>query len=252
MNPVSAPSIPTRRPLISLPHPLPRWIRRLLARCLSENGIYYLGGAVSLPPPLSPQEEQEALVALSHGDAAAKALLIEHNLRLVVYLARKFENAGIDSEDLISIGTIGLIKAVETFRLDRQIKLATYASRCIENEILMVIRKLAPRRGEVSLEEPLHTDWEGGELHLADLLSSDADSVDQELESAEDRKTIAQALRTLPPRDREIISLRYGLSGKRPMTQKEVADLMGISQSYISRIEKKNMARLKKEIAAKV
>lgn len=226
--------------------------RFLLRAWAKPRGIYYIGGAQVLPPPLSPEEEAQVLSRIEAGDPRAEALLIERNLRLVVYIARKFENTGIELEDLISIGTIGLIKAVETFRVDKNIKLATYASRCIENEILMYIRKIGNRRTEVSLEEPLHTDWDGNELHLADILGSDEDSIYRELESDEDRRTIASAIQTLSPRDRKIISLRFGLGGHPPLTQKEVADLLGISQSYISRIEKKNMEKLRKEIETKV
>lgn len=238
--------------LTGLAQALPQILRRLLRRCFWHGGVYYVGGGQGLPSPLTPEEEADALDGLQRGDPAARARLIEHNLRLVVYLARKFENTGVELEDLISIGTIGLIKATKTFRTDRGIKLATYASRCIENEILMYIRKIGPRRVEVSLEEPLHTDWDGNELHLADILGSDEDSIWCELESDEDRRTVAAAIRTLPERDRKIIALRFGLGGHPPLTQKEVADLLGISQSYISRIEKKNMERLRKEIGTKV
>lgn len=228
-----------------------RW-NKLFVHLFGHGGVYYIGGSQILPPPLGGEAEAEALQRAETGDKEAQALLIEHNLRLVVYIARKFENTGVDIEDLISIGTIGLIKAVETFRAEKKIKLATYASRCIENEILMYIRKIGPRRVEMSLEEPLHTDWDGNELHLADILGSDEDSVYRELESEEDRRTVLAAIRTLPERDRTIIALRFGLGGQKPMTQKEVADRLGISQSYISRIEKKNMERLRREMETKV
>ncbi len=231
---------------------LMRLAQALFRLYAGRGGIYYMGGGQVLPPALSSEEEARVLERLAQGDKSAQTELIERNLRLVVYIARKFENTGIELEDLISIGTIGLIKAVETFRVDKNIKLATYASRCIENEILMYIRKIGNRRGEVSLEEPLHTDWDGNELHLADILGSDEDSIYRELESDEDRKTVAAAIQTLSPRDRKIISLRFGLGGGPPLTQKEVADLLGISQSYISRIEKKNMVKLRKEIETKV
>ena len=228
------------------------WLWRLIGRASRRRGVYYVGGGGSLPPVLSAEEEARALERLEAGDEEAQALLIERNLRLVVYIARRFESCGLDLDDLISIGTIGLIKAIRTFRVDRSIKLATYASRCIENEILMVIRKRGTGRGEVSLEEPLHTDWDGNELHLADVPGSEEDAIYAELESDEDRKTIRAALAGLPERDRTIISLRYGLDGGRVLTQKEVAERLGISQSYISRIEKKNMQLLRKEIAGKV
>ncbi len=231
--------------------PLIAFILRLpLIRSLTES--YYIGSSVTLPPPLSHEEETQTLSALAQGDQNAKNTLIERNLRLVVYIAKKFSSSGIDPDDLISIGTIGLIKAVETFRPEKNFKLATYASRCIENEILMYIRKIAPRRAEVSIEEPLHTDPGGGELHLADILGTDEDEIYKNLQLDEDRRTVMRAIQTLPERDRTVIILRYGIGGGTPLTQKQVADLLGISQSYISRIEKKNMARLRKEIGEKV
>ena len=222
-----------------------RQLRRLPA-------IYYIGGSEILPPPLPPEEEAAAAAACQAGDEGARRTLIEHNLRLVVFLARKFESSGVGTEDLISIGTIGLIKAVSTYRSDRKVKLATYASRCIENEILMYLRKIAGRRTEVSFDEPLSSDWDGNELLLSDVLGSDENAVSRDLERDEDEKTIRQAVAGLCERERIIIEMRYGLSGRREMTQKEVADVLGISQSYISRLEKKIISRLKKEIETKV
>ena len=220
-----------------------------------EDEIYYINGTATLPPPLTPEEEQEALSALESIDtvlsAKMRTLLIEHNLRLVVYIAKKFENTGAGLEDLISIGTIGLIKAINTFKADRNIKLATYASRCIENEILMYIRKYSGRR-DLSIDEPLSVDWDGNELLLSDVLGGDDDDVSKELELAEEKKTIREAISQLDEREREIIILRYGLNGGRELTQKEVADLLGISQSYISRLEKKILARLGEDLKSKV
>ena len=213
-----------------------------------ENNIYYIGGSDVLPPPLKGQEELDALMGLEQGDEAAKQKLIEHNLRLVVFIARRFENTGMNLEDLISIGTIGLIKAVETYRLEKNIKLATYASRCIENEILMYLRKNAARRGEVSFDEPLNTDWDGNELLLSDILGTEADIVLQPIEADADCQMLLTALNTLTRREREIITLRYGLGGRREQTQKEVADRLGISQSYISRLEKRTLQRLRREL----
>ena len=211
------------------------------------NAIHYIGGSDVLPPPLKGQQEQAALEALEQGDGAAKKLLIEHNLRLVVYIARRFENTGIHLEDLISIGTIGLMKAMDTYRLDRKIKLATYASRCIENEILMYIRKTAREKSEVSLDEPINMDGDGNELLLGDILGTDEDVVFKPLEEAVDLCVLRQTLRQLPQRERELINMRYGLEGCRELTQKEAAQKMGISQSYISRLEKRIIQRLKKE-----
>ncbi|MBQ2710061.1 MAG: sigma-70 family RNA polymerase sigma factor [Clostridia bacterium] len=225
-------------------------LRRALAG--RRNRLYYINGQTALPPPLTPPEEAEAIAALA-GDggtaacaaacAAARATLIEHNLRLVVYIAKKFENTGAGIEDLISIGTIGLIKAVSTFRAERNIKLATYASRCIENEILMYIRKYSGRH-DVSIDEPLSVDWDGNELLLSDVLGGDEDEVSRGLEVSEEKRTIRAALSELDEREQVIITMRYGLDGGRELTQKEVADRMGISQSYISRLEKKILARL--------
>ena len=215
---------------------------------VSTENIFYIGGSDILPPPLKGKDETDALAAMEQGDEAAKQKLIEHNLRLVVFIARRFENTGVNLEDLISIGTIGLIKAVGTYRMDRNIKLATYASRCIENEILMHIRKISGQKTEISLDEPINMDYDGNELLLSDVLGTDEDIVSSALEDDVDLCLLRQALRELPPREREIILMRYGLEGRREMTQKEVAQKMGISQSYISRLEKRIMLRLKKEI----
>ena len=224
-----------------------RFQRFLASLGLVERpGVHYIGGSDVLPPPLSREREAELLAR--PGDPEARGELIEHNLRLVVYIARRFENTGINLEDLISIGTIGLIKAVETYRLEKNTKLATYASRCIENEILMYLRKNAARRGEVSFDEPLNTDWDGNELLLSDVLGTDADTVMRPIEEDVDRSLLSQALCILSPREKKIITLRFGLGGGREQTQKEVADQLGISQSYISRLEKRIIQRLKKEI----
>lgn len=212
------------------------------------ESIYYIGGSDVLPPPLKGQEEQVALEKLEQGDEKAKQLLIEHNLRLVVYIARRFENTGINLEDLISIGTIGLIKAINTYRRDKNIKLATYASRCIENEILMYIRKTACQKAEVSLDEPINMDYDGNELLLSDILGTDEDQVYRPLEEDVDLCVLRQSLSELPEREREIVFLRFGLNGRKEMTQKEIAQKMGISQSYISRLEKRIMLRLRKEL----
>jgi len=215
---------------------------------MPQKDIFYIGGSDILPAPLKGQEEQSALEALEQGDEQAKQLLIEHNLRLVVFIARRFENTGVNLEDLISIGTIGLIKAVGTYRRDKNIKLATYASRCIENEILMHIRKISGQKSEISLDEPINMDYDGNELLLSDILGTDEDTVSSALEDDVDLCLLRQALRELPQREREIVLMRYGLEGYRELTQKEVAQKMGISQSYISRLEKRIMQRLKKEI----
>ena len=225
--------------------------RRLLAWLHSlrrRDKIMYIGGSDTLPPPLPREEETEVIARLEQGDPQARQTLIERNLRLVVYIARRFENTGINIEDLISIGTIGLIKAINTFRADKNIKLATYASRCIENEILMYLRKNAGRKAEVSFDEPLNTDYDGNELLLSDVLGTEADVVMRPLEDDVDLCLLASALDTLSPREREIITLRFGLGGGKEQTQKEVADRLGISQSYISRLEKRIIQRLKKEI----
>ena len=213
--------------------------------------IFYINGPQTLPPPLSPEEENDALAKMKT-DPDAKKLLIEHNLRLVVYIAKRFESTGIGIEDLISIGTIGLIKGVNTFKDDKNIKLATYCSRCIENEILMYIRKNTYLRTEISLDEPINVDWDGNELLVGDVLGSDADSVSKGLEDDEERRLIKRLVEALGDRERQIIELRFGLRGGRELTQKEVADLLGISQSYISRLEKRIIERLKTEIESKL
>lgn len=212
-----------------------------------DQGIFYIGGSDVLPPPLKGDQEQDALQRLERGDEKAKQQLVEHNLRLVVYIARRFENTGINLEDLISIGTIGLIKAIGTYRLEKKIKLATYASRCIENEILMYIRKTSNQKAEVSLDEPINMDCDGNELLLSDILGTEEDMILRPLEDDVDLCVLRQALRELPEREREIILMRFGLEGRKELTQKEVAQKMGISQSYISRLEKRIMQRLKKE-----
>ena len=218
-----------------------RQLRRLPA-------VYYIGGSEILPPPLPPEEEAAAAAACQAGDEGARRTLIEHNLRLVVFLARKFESSGVGTEDLISIGTIGLVKAIHTFKPDKNIKLATYASRCIENEILMYLRKCSAQKTEVSIDEPLNTDWDGNELLLSDILGTDADAVSRPLEDDAERAMLLRAIETLGERDRQIILLRFGIGGAREATQKEVADLLGISQSYISRLEKRIIAHLRQEM----
>ena len=215
---------------------------------LSPAPVHYIGGSDILPPPLPRDEEEAAIAALMQGDEAAKQLLIEHNLRLVVYIARRFENTGVGLEDLISIGTIGLIKAINTFQSDKNIKLATYASRCVENEILMYLRKISTQRSEVSLDEPLNTDWDGNELLLSDVLGTDGDEISRSMEDDADRKMLMDAVDGLDERERAIIVMRFGLCGTNEYTQKEVADIMGISQSYISRLEKRIIVRLRREM----
>ncbi len=215
---------------------------------LARRGIFYIGGSDTLPPPLERAEEAALIARMDAGDESVRRTLIERNLRLVAYIARRFENTGINIEDLISIGTIGLIKAVNTYRSDKNIKLATYASRCIENEILMHLRKTAPQKSEVSFDEPLNTDWDGNELLLSDILGTDEDLIMKPIEDDVDRRLLMDAVNTLSAREKEIITLRFGLGGQEEKTQKEVADRMGISQSYISRLEKRIIARLKKEI----
>lgn len=225
-----------------------------LAAKLYPRGVYYVSGPETLPPPLTREEEETALrrLAASPGDEQVRGLLIERNLRLVVYIARKFESSGIGIEDLVSIGTMGLIKAIGSFRAEKNIKLATYASRCIENEILMYIRKRSASRCEVSLDEPLNIDWDGNELLLSDVLGSDDGGVGEAFAAREEKRVIHEAVAGLEPRERQIIELRFGLSGKPEMTQKDVADLLGISQSYISRLEKKIIARLREELTGKI
>ena len=215
-----------------------------------KGNLFYINGPETLPPPLSPDDESEAIIRLANGDSGARQMLIEHNLRLVVYIAKKFESSGVCIEDLISIGTIGLIKAINTYRQDKNIKLATYASRCIENEILMFMRKAGSLRSEVSIDEPLNVDWDGNELLLSDILGSDEDSVSRDLERDEDEKEIRAAVESLDEREKVIIKLRYGLDGGAERTQKEVADMLGISQSYISRLEKKIISDLRDKVAS--
>ena len=219
---------------------------------LQPKQICYIGGSDILPPPLSRDEEEKALDALSRGNGQARSLLIEHNLRLVVFLAKRFENTGVNLEDLISIGTIGLIKAINTFQTGKNIKLATYASRCIENEILMHLRKISSQRTEVSFDEPLNTDWDGNELLLSDILGTDADEVSRSLEDDAEKRMLLEAVAELSGREKQIIALRFGLPGGREYTQKEVADLLGISQSYISRLEKRILERLRKDLLRKM
>lgn len=214
-----------------------------------KNYVYYIGGSDILPPPLSSDEESECMEKLKENRDSVRNILIEHNLRLVVYIAKKFESSGVNVEDLISIGSIGLIKAINTFNPDKKIKLATYASRCIENEILMHLRKISNIRTEVSIEEPLNTDWDGNELLLCDILGTDEDIISKNIEEETDKMLLHQAMQKLPERERTIMRLRFGLTRYGEKTQKEVADMLGISQSYISRLEKKILQRLKKEIS---
>jgi RNA polymerase sporulation-specific sigma factor len=223
------------------------WYKLLLKLGLKTDEIHYIGGSEALPPPLSKDEEEVLLQKLPSGDKAARSLLIERNLRLVVYIARKFENTGINIEDLISIGTIGLIKAVNTFNPEKKIKLATYASRCIENEILMYLRRNNKIRSEVSFDEPLNIDWDGNELLLSDVLGTEEDIITKDLEATVDKKLLFSALHQLNDREKQIMELRFGLMGEEEKTQKDVADMLGISQSYISRLEKRIIKRLKKE-----
>lgn len=222
------------------------WILKLLERLTGR--IFYVNGYITLPPPLNHEQEEHYIQKMSEGDQSAGQKLIEHNLRLVVYIARRFDNTGLMTEDLVSIGSIGLIKAIRTFKAEKNIKLATYASRCIENEILMYLRKISNTRSEVSIDEPLNVDWDGNELLLSDVLGTDGDCVSKDIETDEECKMLRIALQTLDPREQDIMQMRYGFGGKREMTQKEVADALGISQSYISRLEKKIIKRLKREM----
>ena len=215
-----------------------------------RNGLYYINGNDTLPPPLDPEIEEEMINNIETNEA--KCTLIEHNLRLVAFIAKRFENTGANIEELISIGTLGLMKAVSTFNKEKNIKLATYASRCIENEILMFIRKTSSQKREISIDEPLSVDWDGNELLLSDILGSDNDVVSREMEENEEKKILRLAVGELNPRERVIIEMRYGLVDGNELTQKEVADALGISQSYISRLEKKIMQRLKKRIEEKI
>lgn len=224
-------------------------IKSIIESIFKNDSVYYIGGSDSLPPPLSVEEENENLKLMMEDNQDAKNCLIEHNLRLVVYIARKFDNTGINVEDLISIGTIGLIKAINTFKMDKNIKLATYASRCIENEILMYLRRTTKTKTEVSIDEPLNVDREGNELLLSDILGTDVDVIYRDIEDEVDRQLLNTAISKLNRRERDIIELRFGLKNNGiEKTQKEVADMMGISQSYISRLEKKIISRLRKEI----
>ena len=213
-----------------------------------KNSVYYIGGSDILPPPLEPGEEARLLREYADGSQEARSILIERNLRLVVYIAKKFESAGVNVEDLISIGTIGLIKAVNTFKIDKNIKLATYASRCIENEILMYLRRNTKLKSEVSLDEPLNVDWDGNELLLSDILGTENDTVYHHLEDEVNRNLLYGAMKKLEPREKELMEMRFGLKSGKEMTQKEVADRLGISQSYISRLEKRIITRLQREI----
>lgn len=229
------------------------FIKRLFSSPLAEdNGVDYLNGGESLPAPLSSEEEKELVAKLSEGDKSAREKLIEHNLRLVVYIAKKFESSNVDIDDLISVGTIGLIKAVNSFDGNKQIKLATYASRCIENEILMHLRKVVRTKSEMSLDEPLNVDWEGNVLLLSDVLGTESDVTCKDVENDEEKDILIKTFKQLPPRERQIVRLRFGLLGAQKKTQKEIADLLGISQSYISRLEKKVMKKLKKELMKSV
>ncbi|MCI8406039.1 MAG: RNA polymerase sporulation sigma factor SigE [Oscillospiraceae bacterium] len=220
---------------------------RLLAGIRRAGTVHYINGPETLPPPLSREEERLVFARLEQNEPEARDTLVVHNLRLVVYIAKKFESTGIGIEDLISIGTIGLIKAVNTFVPSKNIKLATYASRCIENEILMFLRKSALTKNDVSIDEPLNVDWDGNELLLSDLLGTDADAVNKELETEVERELLLECVNRLPPRERQIMEMRFGLNGEEEKTQKEVADCIGISQSYISRLEKRIIKRLKLE-----
>lgn len=222
--------------------------RLRLKKAKKARQLFYIGGSDTLPPPLPAEEERSAIENFMAGSKEARDLLIEHNLRLVVYIAKKFESTGVNVEDLISIGTIGLIKAVNTFKVEKNIKLATYASRCIENEILMYLRRSNKIKGEVSLDEPLNVDWDGNELLLSDILGTDDDEVYGHIEEEVNKKLLVYAMEKLSCREREIVEMRFGLAGGNEMTQKEVADHMGISQSYISRLEKKIIGRLQSEI----
>jgi len=225
-------------------------IRLFFSKLFPRNSVYYINGSETLPPPLSAEDEE--LMIKNIDDESSRDILIEHNLRLVAYIAKRFENTGANIEELISIGTVGLIKAISTFNSDKNIKLATYASRCIENEILMFIRKTASHKREISIDEPLSVDWDGNELLLSDILGSDSDVVTKEMEDDEERRIVREAVSDLSDRERIIVELRYGLGSGRELTQKEVADALGISQSYISRLEKKIMSRLRKKIEEKI
>ena len=227
-------------------------IKSLLRSILGLNTLDYICGTEALPLPLSSEEERLKISLLQSGDERAKAELVEHNLRLVVYIAKKFEGTGADGDDLVSVGTIGLIKAIDSFRSDKNIKLAAYASRCIENEILMYLRRLSRSKQEVSFDEPLNTDWEGNELLLSDVMGTDADAVYSDVEGGVERELLKKSLERLSLREQKIMRMRFGLDGGDEMTQKDVADKLGISQSYISRLEKKIIAKLKKDISRQI
>ena len=228
------------------------FLSNILSFFSKPSDIHYIGGPAALPPPLSKEDEEKYISLLTSEPKTAKPILIEHNLRLVVYIAKKFENTGICVEDLISIGTIGLIKAINTFNPAKNIKLATYASRCVENEILMYLRKNNHRRGEISIDEPLNVDWDGNELLLSDILGTDGDTIYQSIESDVDKQLLFIAMEKLSSRERTIMEMRFGIKGGLQKTQKEVAEIMGISQSYISRLEKKIISRLKRDISKMV
>lgn len=227
-------------------------IKNFIRSVLGRNTLDYICGTEALPLPLSSEEERDKLSLLEKGDGEAKAELVEHNLRLVVYIAKKFEGSGVDGDDIVSVGTIGLIKAIDSFRPDKNIKLATYASRCIENEILMFLRRISRSKQEVSFDEPLNTDWEGNELLLSDVMGTDADAVYSRVEGGVERELLKKSLLNLSPREQKIMRMRFGLDGGEEMTQKDVADTLGISQSYISRLEKKIIAKLKKDISKQI
>ena len=219
-----------------------------ILRLFKRGEVHYIGGSLTLPPPLSKEEEEKYVARLAENDKEVKNTLIEHNLRLVVYIAKKFENTNVGVEDLISIGTIGLIKAINTFKPDKKIKLATYASRCIENEILMYLRKNSARKTEISIDEPLNVDWDGNELLLSDVLGSEPDEIYRDIEADDERSRLYRAVNSLGERERKIMTMRFGIGGGREYTQKEVADALGISQSYISRLEKRIIEKIKREI----
>lgn len=227
-------------------------IKNFLRSILGLNTLDYICGTEALPLPLTSEEEKQQLELMEQGDEEAKAQLVEHNLRLVVYIAKKFEGVGVDGDDVVSVGTIGLIKAIDSFKPDKNIKLATYASRCIENEILMYLRRISRSKQEVSFDEPLNTDWEGNELLLSDVMGTDADTVYSRVEGGVERELLKKSLNNLSPREQKIMRMRFGLDGGEEMTQKDVADRLGISQSYISRLEKKIIAKLKKDISKQI
>jgi RNA polymerase sporulation-specific sigma factor len=227
-------------------------IKKFILSLFKRYTLDYICGTEALPLPLSSEEEKDKIMLLESGDEKAKAELVEHNLRLVVYIAKKFEGANVDGDDLVSVGTIGLIKAINSFKSDKNIKLATYASRCIENEILMYLRRMSRVKQEVSFDEPLNTDWEGNELLLSDVMGTDADSVYTDIEGGVERELLKNSLSKLSPREQKIMSMRFGLEGGEEMTQKDVADSLGISQSYISRLEKKIISKLKRDISKQI